>query len=310
MLIKRRRGWEIPESEATPEGAFWNRREILRAAGFLGLGGLLQAAEGASKLYPARRNEKFTLDRPVTPEWAATGFNNYYEFHPTDKRAVKDLTGRFKTHPWTIEIRGQVNNPQKLDLDDLLEKVELEERLYRFRCVEAWSMAVPWTGFPMRRLIEIADPKPKAKYVRFVTANRPAEMPGMRKAPWYPWPYYEGLRLDEAANELTMLVTGVYGKPLPVQNGAPIRLIVPWKYGFKSIKSIVRIEFTAKRPRTFWNDVQPREYGFYANVDPARPHPRWSQATEKVIPNMEVRRTLPYNGYGEWVAEMYTGKEY
>jgi sulfoxide reductase catalytic subunit YedY len=266
------------------------------------MSGLLEAA--------ARRNEKFTLDRPVTPEWAATRFNNYYEFHPTDKQAVKDNTGKFVTSPWTVEVRGHVEKPGKYDLDDLLKKVDLEERLYRFRCVEAWAMAVPWTGFPLARFIELLEPKPKAKYVRFQTANRPEQMPGMKMAPWYPWPYYEGLRMDEAMNELTLLVTGIYGKPLPVQNGAPVRLITPWKYGFKSIKSIVKIEFLAKRPKTFWNDLQPAEYGFFGNVNPKKPHPRWSQATERLIPNMARRPTLLYNGYEEWVSAMYSGEEY
>ncbi len=266
------------------------------------MSGLLEAA--------VQRNEAFTLDRPVTPEWAATGFNNYYEFHPTDKQAVKDNTGKFVTKPWSIEVKGLVRKPGTYDLDELLKKVQLEERLYRFRCVEAWSMAVPWTGFPLSEFLNMVEPESNARYLRFETANRPDQMPGMKMAPWYTWPYYEGLRMDEALNELTLLVTGVYGKPLPAQNGAPVRLIVPWKYGFKSIKSIVKIEFVARRPDTFWNDFQPKEYGFFANVNPKKPHPRWSQATERVIPNMDRRPTLLYNGYEEWVAAMYSGKEY
>lgn len=309
MLIKIPKGWEIPERDATPEHVYRNRRDILRGAGFLAMEGVIAAAEGPKGLYPAKRNPQFKLDRPITEEWAATGYNNYYEFHPTDKQAVKDLVGKFVPRPWTIEVKGLVNNPQTLDLDQLEKTMPLEERLYRFRCVEAWSMAVPWTGFPFAELIKKLDPKPTAKFIRMVTVYRPDQMPGIRMANWYPWPYFEGLRLDEAVNPLAMLVTGLYGKHLPTQNGAPIRVITPWKYGYKSIKSIVTMEFVAKQPRTFWNDSQPAEYGFYSNVNPKKPHPRWSQATEKVIPTMERVPTLPYNGYEEFVAGMYTGKE-
>ena len=295
MLIKIPQGWEIPEREATPESAYWNRRQFLMAA---------------AGLYPARRNPEFTLDRPVTDEWAATGYNNYYEFHPTDKEAVKHRVGAFVTSPWKIEIGGLVNKPGTLDLDDIARRFSLEERLYRFRCVEAWAMAVPWTGFPLADLIKSVDPKPDAKFVRFITVNRPKEMPGMREAPWYPWPFFEGLRMDEAMNPLALVVTGLYGKPLPNQNGAPVRIITPWKYGYKSPKSIVKIEFVARQPATFWNQQQPAEYGFFSNVNPAKPHPRWSQAVEKLIPTMERRPTLLYNGYEKWVASLYTGKEF
>ena len=309
MLIKIPKGWEIPEREAAPEHVYQNRRAILKAAGFFAMEGLMAAADAPKSPYPAKRNPQFKLDRPITEEWAATGYNNYYEFHPTDKQAVKDLVGKFVTRPWTIQVKGLVNKPQTLDLDELERTIPLEERLYRFRCVEAWSMAVPWTGFPFAELIKKLDPKPEAKFIRMVTVHRPDQMPGIRMANWYPWPYYEGLRLDEAMHPLAMLVTGLYGKPLPKQNGAPIRVITPWKYGYKSIKSIVTMEFVSKQPRTFWNDSQPTEYGFYSNVNPKKPHPRWSQATEKVIPTMERVPTLPYNGYEEFVAAMYTGKE-
>lgn len=308
MLIRIPQGWSFPEREAAPEHTYWNRRQILRAAGFLA-SPLLAAAEPGS-IYPAKRNPEFTLDRPLTPEWAATGYNNYYEFHPTDKQAVKDLVGKFKPKPWTIEVKGLVNKPQVFDLDDLLKSMPFEERTYRFRCVEAWAMAVPWTGFPMSALIKLVDPKPEARYLRFVTVMRKDEMPGLKMAPWYPWPYFEALRMDEAMNPLAMFVTGMFGKPLPTQNGAPFRAIVPWKYGYKSPKSIASIEFTAKQPSTFWNKQQPAEYGFYSNVNPAKPHPRWSQAQEKVIPNMEIRPTQPYNGYEKWVAGLYNGKEF
>lgn len=308
MLIRSPRDWEIPESEVTPEDVYLNRRRILAAGGFLGMQGLLAASKSRGH-YPAKRNPEFELDRPVTPEWAATGFNNFYEFHPTNKQAVKDLTGDFVTDPWAIKVKGQVNKPRKLDLNELLKKMPLEERLYRFRCVETWSMAVPWTGFPLAELVKLVDPKPKAKFVRFVTASRPRQMPGMRMESEYQWPYHEALRLDEAMNPLTLIATGIYGKPLPKQNGAPVRLIVPWKYGYKSIKSIVAIEFLSRQPGTFWNDQQPDEYGFYSNVDPSKPHPHWSQATERLLPNMAPRPTLMYNGYQKWVAGMYTGKE-
>lgn len=310
MLVKIPKGWEIPESEATPEEVYLNRRQILRAAGFLGMGSLIALAAGDKKPYPAERNPEFKLDRPITPEWAATSYNNFYEFHPTDKQAVKDMVDKFQPLPWSVEVKGLVNKPHAFDLDDLLKTMPLEERLYRFRCVEAWSMAVPWTGFPFSELVKRVEPKPEAKFVRFVTANRPKEMPGMKMAPWYPWPYYEGLRMDEALNPLALMVTGLYGKPLPKQNGAPIRMIVPWKYGYKSVKSVVSVEFVAKRPKTFWNDVASSEYGFFSNVNPKKPHPRWSQATEKVIPNMDRRPTLLYNGYEKWVGEMYKGNEF
>jgi sulfoxide reductase catalytic subunit YedY len=309
MLINVPRGWEIPEREATPEHAYRNRRQILRSLGFLAAAPWLSAAE-AKGPYPAKRNPQFTLDRPVTEEWAATGYNNYYEFHPTDKQAVKDNVGKFKPWPWKIRVKGLVKEAKVIDVEDLLKRMPFEERLYRFRCVEAWSMAVPWTGFPMSVLVKELEPKPEAKYIRFVTVNRPSEMPGMRMAPHYPWPYFEGLRMDEAMNPLTMFVTGIYGKPLPAQNGAPFRVIVPWKYGYKSIKSVELIEFTAKEPPTLWNRMAPDEYGFYSNVDPDKPHPRWSQRFEKVIPKGDLKRTLKYNGYGEWVAGLYNGKEF
>lgn len=309
MLIRIPRDWEIPEREATPESVYRSRRQILAAAGFLGAGRLLGAAE-TKGLYPARRNPEYTLDRPVTEEWAATGYNNFYEFDPENKEAVKDKVGAFVTSPWSVEVAGLVAKPRTFDLDDMVRRFPLEERLYRFRCVEAWSMAVPWTGFPLALLLTEVQPKPEAKFVRFTTVRRPKEMPGMVRTPWYPWPYFEGLRLDEAMHPLTLLVTGMYGKPLPKQNGAPVRLITPWKYGYKSPKSLVKIELVGKQPATFWNQLQPAEYGFYSNVNPKKPHPRWSQASEKVIPTMERRPTLPYNGYEKQVASLYTGKEH
>ncbi len=308
MLIKVPKGWEIPEREAAPEAVYHNRRAFLKAAGFAGLESLLSAA-AATGPYPARRNPKYELDRPVTEEWAATGFNNFYEF-TLDKQRVKDTVGQFQISPWKVEVTGLVNKPKTYEVDDLVKRMPLEERLYRMRCVEAWSMAVPWTGFPIAALIREVEPKPQAKFLRMVTLYKPDQMPGIRSQPHYPWPYFEALRLDEAMNELALFVTGIYGKPLPKQNGAPLRLITPWKYGLKSIKSIVKIEFTAKQPPTLWNQVGPTEYGWYSNVNPKRPHPRWSQAYEKVIPSMERRPTLLYNGYEQFVAGLYKGNEY
>lgn len=309
MLIKIPRGWEIPEREATPESVYMNRRAVLQAAGYLGFSTLLGAAESKS-VYPAKRNPEFTLDRPITEEAAATGYNNFYELHPTDKEAPRNLGGKFVISPWTIEVTGLVNKPRKFDLDELVKTMPMEERLYRLRCVERWAMAVPWTGFPISELVKLVEPKPEAKFIRFVTANRPSEMPGMKMAPMYPWPYFEGLRMDEAMNPLALFVTGLYGKPLPKQNGAPFRVIAPWKYGYKSPKSIVKIEFVKSQPGTFWNALQSSEYGFYSNVDPGKPHPRWSQAVEQLIPSGERRQTVIYNGYGKYVAGLYNGKEF
>ena len=230
MLVKIPRRWEVPEREAAPETLYHSRRTVLKALGFVGLEALGLQARDSSGLYPAKRSPKYQLDRPITPQWAATGYNNFYEF-TLRKERVKDMVGKFTIDPWTIEVSGLVNNPKKYDFDDLVRRFPLEERLYRMRCVEAWSMAVPWTGFPISALIKEVDPKPDAKYVRMVTAYRPNEMPGITSQSHYPWPYFEALRLDEAMNELALFVTGIYGKPLPKQNGAPIRLIVPWKYG-------------------------------------------------------------------------------
>jgi sulfoxide reductase catalytic subunit YedY len=311
MLIKKPKGWEIPEREATPESVYFGRRKLIKGMGFLGMEALASQAMAAvaPDLYPAERNGRYTLDRPITPEAAATGYNNFYEF-TLDKPRVRDLVGRFETEPWKIEVKGLVNKPTTFDIDDLVRKFPLEERLYRFRCVERWAMAVPWTGFQLSHLINAVEPKPEAKYIRMVTVMRPEQMPGIASQPHYPWPYFEALEMKEAMNEMTLMVTGIYGKPLPAQNGAPIRLITPWKYGLKSIKSIVEIEFTKKRPPTLWNDIGAREYGWYSNVNPGRPHPRWSQAQDRLLPNGELRDTMIYNGYEEFVGSMYTGKEF
>jgi methionine sulfoxide reductase catalytic subunit len=311
MLIKIPKKWEMPERLATPESVWMNRRDILRGLGYAGAAALAERAVAAfgEDLYPAKRNPKYTLDRPVTPEAAGTGYNNFYEF-TLDKPRVKSLVDKFQIEPWKVEVKGLVNNPKTYDMDDLVRAFPLEERLYRFRCVETWAMAVPWTGFQMSHLVKAADPKPAAKFVRMVTVYRPDEMPGIQSQKHYPWPYFEALTIEEAMNELTIMATGIYGKPLPKQNGAPIRLMTPWKYGLKTIKSIVEIEFTDKRPATLWNKVAASEYGWYSNVNPKRDHPRWSQAMDRLIPDGEMRPTLPYNGYEEFVAGMYNGKEF
>ena len=314
MLIKILRGWEMPEREATPEEFYLSRRQFIKKVGWRGMSTALAlagwgGAKAASrredkKIYPAKRNEKFALDRPLTDEWATAHYNNFYEF-TTAKERVADLVGNFQTSPWTVEITGLVAKPLRFDSEDLIRRMPLEERLYRHRCVEAWSMAVPWTGFPMKALVELAQPLSTAKFVRLLSFNKPEQAPGIKSQSWYSWPYYEGLRMDEAINELTMLVTGIYGHALPKQNGAPLRLVTPWKYGYKSIKSITKIEFVDKQPHTFWNDLAPAEYDFLSNVNPQVPHPRWSQATEQPIPDGPRRPTLRYNGYGAQVAALY-----
>ena len=320
MLIKIPRGWELPESSATPEQMFHQRRTLVKtlAAGpaLLAASALLAGCDDAPEiaantapdpsaaLYPVKRNAAYTLDRPVTPENLATTYNNYYEFGSS--KNIHRKAQAMPIRPWTVKIDGMVEKPFDIGFDDLLKKMPLEERLYRFRCVEAWSMAVPWSGFPFRALLDLARPLSSAKYVAIHGFNDPGTAPG-QKASWYPWPYLEGLTMEEAANDLPFLVTGAYGKALPKQNGAPLRLATPWKYGFKSIKGIVRFEFTDKRPRTFWEQIQDREYGFWANVNPTVSHPRWSQATERVLTTGNRVPTLMYNGYGEQVAGLYEG---
>jgi methionine sulfoxide reductase catalytic subunit len=304
--------WYLSEKCVTPEAAFRNRRAFLQQMGFAGAGmaagGMLaRAAElVATKGYPYPRNTEFDPKGKLTNERVAASYNNFYEFS-LQKDRVKDLVGAFVTSPWQIEIKGLVERPLTLDLAELIDTMPLEERVYRFRCVEAWAMIVPWTGFPLSKLIEKAKPRSEAKFVRFETANRPHEMPGMRspQTAAYPWPYFEGLRMDEAMHPLTLVATGIYGKPLPKQHGAPVRLVVPWKYGYKSIKSVVKIEFLDKQPKTFWETLGPDEYPFESNVNPALPHPRWSQAVERMIDTADRVRTQPYNGYASLVAKMY-----
>lgn len=317
MLIRTRRGWEIPESQATPEDVFLRRREIVKA---IAAGPILAAAatlprplmaaveseDPSAHLYPVMRNPRFKLDRPVTPEDISTTYNNFYEFgsHKEIWRRAQDLSIR----PWEVRIHGDVEEPFTIGIDDLLARMPLEERLYRHRCVEAWSMDVPWSGFPMKALVELAKPLSEARYVVMQTFQDASVAPGQKQF-WYPWPYTEGVTMAEATNELAFIVTGMYGKPVPKQNGAPLRLALPWKYGFKSVKSIVSFEFTANRPVTFWEALAPNEYGFWANVNPEVPHPRWSQATERNIGTGERVPTRIYNGYGEFVADLYKDLE-
>lgn len=343
MHVKKKKGWEIPERETTSEEAYQRRhqiigrREFIRSAtkwglgaGFLlsGLGSLnsppsyagildiFRESKDADKvkfveipktptsyLYPAIRNPKYMLDRPVTDEIVAATYNNFYEF--SSQKAVWNKIEKLKARPWTIEITGLVEKPLTFDIDELVKKMPLEERLYRHRCVEAWAMAVPWTGFPMRALVRLSRPLSSARYIRLVTFHNPEVAFDQKLKFWLPWPYEEGLTMGEATNELTLIATGIYGHELPAQHGTPLRLVVPWKYGFKSIKSIVRIEFMERRSKTFWSTLVPDEYDFQANVDPEVPHPRWSQATERMIGTNERRPTIKYNGYGEYVAGLY-----
>ena len=299
-------------SEITPKSLYLSRRDFIKAAG-LAAGSVLLAAcapqvtATPSAPAPQANGQTDELGDPVNTFEDITNYNNYYEF-TTDKQGVAPLSQKFASSPWTVEVGGLVNNPKTYGIEDLLKKFTQEERIYRLRCVEAWSMVIPWTGFTLASLLKEVEPTSDAKFVRFETVYRPDEMPG-QKSGFYPWPYQEGLRLDEAMNDLTLLATGLYGEPMPNPNGAPIRLAVPWKYGFKSIKSIVKIELVAEQPSTFWNDLAPDEYGFYSNVNPARSHPRWSQTTERRIGEFSRRATLPFNGYGEQVAHLYDGMD-
>ncbi|NBC95486.1 MAG: protein-methionine-sulfoxide reductase catalytic subunit MsrP [Deinococcus-Thermus bacterium] len=312
MLIKRTRPWNLPESAATPEWAWLDRRRFMAgAAGMIAGAAALPDLAGAeppendptAELYPVDRNDAFKVDRALTDYETATTYNNFYEFgsHKQIWRAAQEMPIR----PWTVTVDGMVEQERTVDVDELIRAMPLEERVYRLRCVEAWAMTVPWAGFGMKALVDWARPLSGARYVRMETFGEADWAPGFRQF-WYPWPYVEGLTIEEATNELAFIGTGLYGRPMPEQNGSPIRLVVPWKYGFKSIKSIVRITFTDERPLSFWEEIQPNEYGFWANVNPEVPHPRWSQAQERLIPGNEEVPTRLYNGYEEWVADLYT----
>jgi sulfoxide reductase catalytic subunit YedY len=314
VLIKITKGWALPERLATPEQAFLDRRAFIAGAGSIAAAGALpdfshaavNDADPTSDLYPAKRNPKYKIPFELTPEEVNSTYNNFYEFGSHKK--IYEAAQALPIRPWEVMIDGEVEKPFKIGIDELIRKMQLEERLYRHRCVEAWSMTVPWSGFPMKSLVELAKPLSGAKFVRLETFKNPAVARG-QKAAWYPWPYVEGLTIEEATNELTFMVTGAYGKPMAKQFGAPLRLAVPWKYGFKHIKSIVRFTFTDTRPKSFWEVVQSNEYGFWANVNPKYDHPRWSQATERVLGTSITVPTLKYNGYEEFVAHMYKGME-
>ena len=300
MHVIKRRGWEIAEREVTPEHLVLGRRGLVAGSAATILAPTLVSRSARAQGAP--RNPKYQAGREITAEKDSTTYNNFYEFG-TDK-SIYHAAQRLSVSPWSVSIEGLVAAPKKMDLDDLLRNVQLEERVYRHRCVEGWGMTVPWTGFPLSALVKMAEPTAAAKYVAFETLADAKTMPGMRMSA-FEWPYIEGVTMEEANNDLAFLVTGMYGKTLPKQDGAPIRLALPWKYGFKSAKSIVKVTFTDKRPTTFWEGLQPSEYGFWANVNPAVPHPRWSQATERLIGTDERVPTKIYNGYGEFVAPLY-----
>lgn len=313
MLTRLRKGWELPESAATPESVYLNRRQLIRAAGagalFATMPGFAARAEDgpiAPELYPAPRNDLFTVERDLTPEDLATTYNNYYEFG--SYKNISMAAQALQLRPWAVTIDGMVEEEITLDAEELIRQMPVEERLYRHRCVEAWAMTVPWTGFGLKALVDFARPLSSAQYLVMTTFEDSEMAPGQRQF-WYPWPYVEGLTMAEATNDLAFIATGIYGKPMPKQNGAPLRLAVPWKYGFKSVKSIVRFTFTDTRPVSFWEEIAGSEYGFWANVNPEVPHPRWSQATERLLGSDERVPTRLFNGYGEFVAGLYDGMD-
>jgi methionine sulfoxide reductase catalytic subunit len=311
----------IKSSEITPEDIYKRRRDFLKL-GAVALGGVLLSACGGDRNLAA--TDVPTTSLKATPAISTMGstdelgdaltsfkdithYNNFYEFS-LGKEQVAMVAPKFKSTPWQVEVGGLVNNPMTYQLEDILKKFPRQERVYRLRCVEGWSMVIPWLGFPLADLLKEVEPTGAAKFVKFTTVMRPDEMPGQLDTS-FPWPYEEGLRLDEAMNELTLLSTGLYGTELFNQNGAPIRLVVPWKYGFKSIKSIVKIELVSDQPQTLWSMVGPNEYGFYSNVNPNKPHPRWDQDTERRIGESKRRKTLMFNGYEKQVASLYTGMD-
>ena len=298
---------KLPPSEITPREVYYRRRDVLRLAAGGALAAALPAALLAGEKLPGVVKSPYTLADKLTPLEDVTHYNNFYEFG-TDKESPAQNAGTLKTRPWTVAVEGEVGKPKVWDIDALLKLAPLEERVYRLRCVEAWSMVVPWVGFPLAELLKRAEPTGKAKFVEFTTLNDPAQMPGVR-SPVLDWPYREGLRIDEAMHPLTLLAFGLYGEVLPNQNGAPVRVVVPWKYGFKSAKSIVRIRLVEQMPQTSWMQAGPSEYGFYSNVNPAVDHPRWTQSKERRIGEFLKRPTLPFNGYAEQVAGMYAGMD-
>lgn len=303
MLIKRPA--DIPPSEITDPSVYRARRNFIAAAGALALAPHLGHA-AVQKLAPAKRSP-LSINEETTPYQDVTQYNNFYEFG-TDKASPAQLARNFVTRPWSVAVEGDVAKAKTFALEDLLKLAPLEERIYRMRCVEGWSMVIPWVGFPLSELLKRVEPTGRAKFVEFTTLNDPKRMPGQRSGV-LDWPYVEGLRLDEAMHPLTLLAFGLYGEVLPNQNGAPVRLVVPWKYGFKGIKSIVKIRLVEQQPISTWMRAAPREYGFYSNVNPDVDHPRWSQARERRIGEFIKRKTLPFNGYADQVAQMYAGMD-
>jgi sulfoxide reductase catalytic subunit YedY len=313
MQIHQRRSWELPDSAVTPEKDYLHRRDFLRKVG-LGMAAaaiLPPALRAASSGFPSSLNPAYKLEGvKLTPEELVTSYNNFYEWGMSKDEPKHLANAGWKTEPWTIEIGGLCGKPAKFEVNELVKAVGgIEQRNYRHRCVEAWSMVVPWDGFALAKLVALAEPKSEAKFLQFTTFHDPAVCPGQNN-PSFTWPYIEGLTIDEARNELAFLATGIYGKAIPNQNGAPIRLVVPWKYGFKGAKSLARIDFVAEQPKTLWNLSAPREYGFYANVNPEVDHPRWSQKSERVIGGgffSSKQPTLKFNGYEKEVAALYAG---
>lgn len=301
-------GSNLPSSSVTPEQDYLNRRLWLKQMGLAGMASLApDAFAGNSNPYGALQFKSFASSAPgpLTSEKDATRYNNFYEFG-TDKEDPSSLASRLKPHPWQLKISGLVKNPRSVNLEDVFKKMEMEERIYRFRCVEAWAMVVPWVGFPLAKLVDFCEPLGSAKYIQFKTLFDPVQFPG-QKGTSIDWPYVEALRMDEARHPLALMTVGMYGKWLPNQNGAPIRLVIPWKYGFKSIKSIVEIVFSETQPKTSWTQLAPQEYGFYANVNPTVDHPRWSQAKERVLGKFGKQKTLLFNGYANEVGSLYSG---
>ncbi len=313
MLIRSPQDWELPESAATEEKFYHlsKRRDFLKSIGVAGVALAARDLLGATAGFPAKENPAYPASalKPTSYD-LITSYNNFYEFG-TDKDEPKPNSKKWKPEPWTVEIAGLIRNPVKIDVNDLIGKLGgIEQRVYRMRCVEAWSMVIPWDGFPLSKLVAFADPKPEAKFLKLTTILDPKNLPGQQEN-ILRWPYVEGLHLDEANNELAFIATGIYGKPIPNQNGAPLRLVTPWKYGFKGVKSIAKIEFVAEQPMNTWRVMAPREYGFLANVNPTVDHPRWSQASERIIGGGGLlgarQKTLMFNGYEKQVAALYQG---
>ena len=312
MLVRSRKPWDVIDHRVTDEALAMDRRKALGvlAGGAVMLGGMRHAraedAPIAAELYPAKHDAAFTIDRPLTDESIATTYNNFYEFG--SGKSIWEDAQALRLRPWMVKVDGLVDQKLELDVEELIRRMPLEERLYRHRCVETWSMDVPWTGFPLAALLQQVKPTGDAKYVRFETFYDPDQAPGQQAA-WYPWPYVEGVTIAEAMNDLCFIATGLYGKPLAKQNGAPVRLVTPWKYGFKSAKSIQHITLTKDRPVGYWEAIGQGEYGFWANVNPEVPHPRWSQAQERPLGANATVPTRLFNGYGDFVASLYKGLE-